>query len=123
MLWISRFALPGAVLCVLLALAVASCNPEGHEFTHNARDILSDGECSNHPIVDYHLALEHGNKSKIKALDAALIGGRYGSWAAERFTEARRFLGVEPPHFTVKVGERTPQWDLLWRKLFTGGDD
>jgi len=104
------------------ALAVAGCNAEAPEFTHNAGNILSDGECPNHPVVDYHLALKHGDKSKIEALDAALTGGRYGSWAAERLTEARRFFGVEPPHFTVKVGERTPQWDLLWRKLFTGGD-
>jgi len=105
------------------ALAVAGCNAEGPAFVQNAGDILSDGECPNHPIIDYHLALEHGEKSKIKALDAALTGGRYGSWVAERLTEVRRFLGLEPPHFTVKVGERTPQWDLLWRKLFTGGDD
>ena len=105
------------------ALAVAGCNAEGPDFAQNAMDILSDKECPNHPVVDYHLALEHGDKSKIKALDAALAGGRYGGWAAERLTEARRFFGVEPPHFTVKVGERTPQWDLLWRKLFTGGDD
>ena len=104
------------------ALAVAGCNAEGPEFTHNAGDILSDGECPNHPVVDYHLVLKNGDKSKIEALDAALAGGRYGGWAAERLTEARRFFGVEPPHFTVKVGERTPQWDLLWRKLFTGGD-
>ena len=105
------------------ALAVAGCNAEGPDFAQNAGEILGDGECPNHPIVDYHLALEHGDKSKIEALDAALAGGRYGSWAAERFTEARRCLGVEPPHFTVKVGERTPQWDLLWKKVFTGGDD
>jgi len=105
------------------ALAVASCNADGPEFTQNAGDILGNGECSNHPVVDYHLALENSDKSKIEALDAALAGGRYGSWAAERFTEARRFLGVEPPHFTIKVSERTPQWDLLWRKVFTGGDD
>jgi hypothetical protein len=105
------------------ALAVAGCNAEGHDFAQNAVDILSDRECPNHPVVDYHLALEHGDKSKIEALDAALTGGRYGSWVAERLTEARRFLGVEPPYFTVKVGERTPQWDLLWKRLFTGGDE
>jgi hypothetical protein len=105
------------------ALAVAGCNAEGPDFVQNAGDILSDRESPNHTIVDYHLALEHGDKQKIKALDAALTGGRYGSWAAERLTEAKRFLGVEPPHFTVRVGERTPQWDLLWKRLFTGGDE
>jgi len=105
------------------ALALAGCNDEGAEFTEKARDILSDEERTNHPIVDYHLALEYGDKLKIESLDAVLTGGRYGSWAAERLAEAERFLGLEPPHFTIRVGERTPQWDLLWKKLFTGGDE
>jgi len=105
------------------ALALAGCNDEGAEFTEKARDILSSEEHHNHPIVDYHLALEYGGKLKIESLDAALAGGRYGSWAAERLTEAERFLGLEPPRFTIRYGERTPQWDLLWKKLFTGGDE
>ncbi|MFC1971036.1 hypothetical protein ACFLV0_03775 [Chloroflexota bacterium] len=105
------------------ALALAGCNAEGAEFAENARDILSDAEKANHPIVDYHLALEYGNKLKFEALDAALTGGRYGSWVAERLTEAKRFLGIEPPRFTIRYGERTPRWDLLWKKLFTGGDE
>jgi len=105
------------------ALAFAGCVAEGAEFAENARDILSDAEKANHPIVDYHLALEYGDKLKLEALDAALTGGRYGSWVAERLTEAKRFLGLEPPRFTIRVGERTPQWDLLWKKLFTGGDE
>ena len=105
------------------ALALAGCNAEGAEFAENARDILSDAEKANHPIVDYHLALEYGDKLKLEALDAALTGGRYGSWVAERLTEANRFLGLEPPRFTIRYGERTPQWDLLWKKLFTGGDE
>jgi len=105
------------------ALALAGCKAEGAEFAEDARNILGEAENPNHPIVDYHLALEHGDKSKIEALDAALTGGRYGSWVAERLTEAKRFLGLEPPHFTIRVGERTPQWDLLWKKLFTGGDE
>ena len=104
-------------------LALAGCNSEGEEFAEYAGDILSDAEKANHPIVDYHLALEYGDKLKLEALDAALIGGRYGSWVAERLTEAKRFLGLEPPRFTIRYGERTPQWDLLWKKLFTGGDE
>jgi len=105
------------------ALALAGCIDEGTEFTENARDILSNAVNPNHPIVDYHLALEHEDKSKIEALDAALAGGRYGSWAVERLTETNRFLGLEPPHFTIRAGERTPQWDLLWKRVFTGGDE
>ena len=105
------------------ALALAGCVAEGAEFAENARNILSDAEKANHPIVDYHLALEYGDKLKLETLDAALTGGRYGSWVAERLTEAKRFLGLEPPRFTIRYGERTPQWDLLWKKLFTGGDE
>ena len=105
------------------AMALAGCNAEGAEFAENTRDILSDAEKANHPIIDYHLALEYGDKLKLEALDAALTGGRYGSWVAERLTEAKRFLGLEPPRFTIRYGERTPQWDLLWKKLFTGGDE
>jgi len=105
------------------ALALAGCNAEGAEFIENARDILGVEGIPNHPIVDYHLALEYGDKLKIEVLDAALTGGRYGSWVAERLTEAKRFLGLEPPRFIIRYGERTPQWDLLWKKLFTGGDE
>ena len=105
------------------ALALASCNAEGVEFTESARNILGEAETRNHPIIDYHLALEYGDKSKVESLDAILAGGRYGSWVAERLTEAKRFLGLESPRFTIHYGERTPQWDLLWKKLFTGGDE
>ena len=105
------------------ALALTGCNAKGAEFIENARDILSVEEIPNHPIVDYHLALEYGDRIKLEALDAALTGGRYGRWVAERLTEDKRFLGLEPPRFTIHLGERTPQWDLLWKKLFTGGDE
>ena len=105
------------------ALALASCNANGAEFSEKARDILSEAESANHPIVDYHLALEYGDKSKLEVLDAALTGGRYGNWVAERLTETKRFLGLEPPRFTIHYGERTPQWDLLWKRVFTGGDE
>ena len=105
------------------ALALAGCTAESTEFIENTRDILSDPEKPNQPIVDYNLALEYGDHDKLEALDATLTGGRYGSWVAERLTEAKRFLGLEPPRFTIRYGERTPQWDLLWKKLFTGGDE
>jgi hypothetical protein len=105
------------------ALALAGCIDDGIKFVEQAGDILSDAESDNHPIIDYQLALGGGDRLKLEALDAALTGGRYGSWVAERLTEVRRFLGVEPPHFTIRVGERTPQWDLLWKKIFTGGDE
>ena len=64
-----------------------------------------------------------GDTEKIEALDATLTVGRYRSWVAERLTEIKRYLGLEPPHFIVRTGERTPQWDLLWQKIFTGGDE
>jgi len=107
-------------VCVL---ALAGCNAEGTDFAENTEDIFSVAENPNHPIVDYNLALECGDRSKFESLDAALTGGRYGNWVAERLTEAKRYLGVEPPRFTIRYGERTPQWDLLWKRLFTGGDE
>ncbi len=105
------------------ALALAGCTSEGAAFAESARDTLGDAGNPNHPLVDYHLALEQRDKSKIEALDAALAGGRYGNWVAERITETKRYLGLEPPRFMIRRGERTPQWDLLWQKIFTGGDE
>lgn len=107
----------------ICALALAGCTAEGSEFAESARGILGDADSPNHPLIDYQLALERGDRSKIEALDAALAGGRCGSWVAERLTEFKRFLGLEPPHFTIHHGERTPQWDLLWRRIFTGGEN
>jgi len=74
------------------ALAWSGCNDEGLTFAEKARDILSDPEKPNHPLVDYHLALEYGEKLKIEALDAALTGGRYGSWVVDRLKEMKRWL-------------------------------
>ncbi len=105
------------------ALALARCTSEGGAFANSAKDILSDPESPNHPIVDYHLALAKRDGPRIEALDATLVGGRYGGWVAERVAEIERYLGFEPPHFTVRTGERTPQWDLLWKRIFTGGDE
>ncbi len=105
------------------ALALASYTVEGADFVENAKHVLNEPDNNNHPLVNYQLALVARNGSKIEALDAALTGGRYGDWVAERITESKRYLGLEPPHFTVHSGERTPQWDLLWQKIFTGGDD
>ncbi len=105
------------------ALALAGCTAGGVAFAEGAGGILSDAESPNHPLVDYHLALANGDTGKIEQLDAALTGGRYGDWAAERLTEAKRYLGLEPPRFIIRSGERTPQWDQLWQRIFTGGDD
>jgi hypothetical protein len=105
------------------ALALASCTQEGMEFAESAKHILSDLQKPNHLLVDYHLALDLGNKPKLEILDAALAGGRYGKWVAERLTEVKRWLGLEPPRFHIRYGERTPQWDLLWKRIFTGGEN
>lgn len=76
------------------ALAWKECTEDGAAFSEKARDILSDAEIRNHLFIDYHLAFEQGDKSKIEALDAALAGGRYGIWVAERLTEARILSSV-----------------------------
>jgi hypothetical protein len=105
------------------ALALAGYTDDGITFAEKARDILSDAEMNNHPVIDYHMALVSDDREKLDMLEAALTGGRYGNLVSERLTEYKRFLGLEPPHFTIKVGERSPQWDLLWRQIFTGGDE
>ncbi len=105
------------------ALAFAGCAPEGAGFIMTAQNILNDTDSVNCPAVGYHLALANRDRSKLETLDAALAGGRYGEWVASRLTEMKRYLGLEPPHFTVRTGERTPQWDLLWQRIFTGGDE
>ena len=70
------------------------------------------------------IILKTASKEELfEALDATLVGGRYGGWVAERVAEIERYLGFEPPHFTVRIGERSPQWDLLWKRIFTGGDE
>mgnify|MGYP001390827991 CR=1 FL=1 len=107
----------------ICALALAGCTDEGMEYIKSAGHILDNTDNSNHPLVNYHLALANKDTQKIDTLDAALAGGRYGNWVMERITEVKRFLGLEPPHFTVHHGERSPQWDLLWQRIFTGGDD
>jgi len=107
----------------ICALALAGCTDEGNEYIKNAGDIFNNSENPNHHLVNYHLALANKDTKKIDALDAALAGGRYGNWVKERITEVKRFLGFEPPHFTIHHGERSPQWDFLWQRIFTGGDD
>ncbi|QYY58440.1 hypothetical protein [Dehalococcoides mccartyi] len=107
----------------MIALALSEYTPEGAEFAGDASVILNNAESQDHPIVNYHQALLKTDTEKVKALDAALAGGRYGEWVDERVNEYKRYLGLEPPHCTIRTGERTPQWDLLWQKIFTGGDD
>ena len=104
-------------------LALAGCTAEGARLAEDARNILSDTQVPNHPLIEYDLAILNGDESKIRALDAALAGGRYGTWAAERLAEFKRYLGHEPPRFIIRLGERTPQWDQLWQRILTGGDD
>jgi len=103
------------------ALAWSDCNVEGAEFIEKAREIIGDVNSPNHPIVDYLLALEYGDKSKIEALDAALTGGRYGSWVAERFDEMKRWLcgGAELNiHWEV---ETLPDNGGIYQFLLKGG--
>ncbi|POZ58428.1 hypothetical protein C1O63_1475 [Dehalococcoides mccartyi] len=105
------------------ALALAEYTAEGTDFAGDASVILNNAESQDHPIINYHRALLKRDTEKIKALDAALAGGRYGIWVTERVNEYKRYLGLEPPHCTIRTGKRTPQWDLLWQRIFTGGDD
>lgn len=105
------------------ALAMAGFIPSGQEFTKAASAIISHASYSHHLLIDYGIALEYREQQRLKALDAALNSSAYGAWVAERLTEAKRYLGLEPPRFIIRRGERTPQWDLLWQRIFTGGDE
>ena len=107
----------------ICALSLAGCTDESKEYIKNAVDILNNTENPNHPLVNYHLVLANKDTKKIDTLDTTLAGGRYGNWVMERITEVKRFLGLESPHFNIHHGERSPQWDLLWQRIFTGGDD
>ena len=105
------------------ALAIADCTAEGGDFVDAARSILGDPDRCNHPLVDYQIAAMRDDRDKMERLDVALAGGRYGEWAAERLAEMKRYMGLEPPRFTIRYGERIPQWETLWRKILTGGDE
>jgi len=105
------------------ALALAECTEDGIEFAEKARDILSDAENPNHPIVDYQIALERGDKEKLEQLDTILTGGRYGEWVDSRLDEAKRYLGLDYPIFRINFVERTPQWDALWEDIIKGGSN
>ncbi len=105
------------------ALAWSGCTNDGLEFAEKAREILSDPENPNHPIVDYQIALERGDKEKLEQLDAILTGGRYGEWIDSRLDEAKRYLGLDYPIFRINFVERTPQWDALWENIIKGGSN
>lgn len=105
------------------ALALAECTEDGIEFAEKAREILSDPESPNHPLVDYQIALERGEKEKLEQLDSILTGGRYGEWVDSRIDEAKRYLGLDYPIFRINFVERTPQWDALWEDIIKGGSN
>ena len=105
------------------ALALSGCTEDGIGFADKAREILSDAENPNHPIVDYQIALERGEKEKLEQLDSILTGGRYGEWVDSRLDEAKRYLGLDYPIFRINFVERTPQWDALWEDIIKGGSN
>jgi len=103
------------------ALAWAECTEDGMTFARQAREILSDPDNPNHPIVDYQIALEHGDKEKLEQLDIILTGGRYGEWVDSRIDEMKRYFGVDTPVYRINFVERTPQWDAFWENIIKGG--
>jgi hypothetical protein len=104
------------------ALALSNCTEDGLEFLEQVSIILCDKEDSNHPIVEYHLALTRGDVAKLEKLDDILAGGRYSEWVNTRIDEVKRYLGVDSPIVRLNFVERTPQWDALWESIVKGGD-
>lgn len=111
------------VLRQVFALAWAESTEDGIAFAKQASEVLSDPENPNHPIVDYQIALEKGDKEKLEKLDTILTGGRYGEWVDSRIDELKRYLGVDNPVFRINFVERTPQWDALWEDIIKGGSN
>lgn len=103
------------------ALSMANCTPHGEGFIQQANSILCKAECSNHLLVEYQILLQSKQRQKFKDIDAVLSRHPYNSWVAERIAEIKRFLGLEPPTFRIRYGERTPLWDSLWNNILTGG--
>lgn len=106
----------------VFALAMASFMPDAKQFAQAARSILSDAYHPNHMLVDYRIALEQGDEQRLRAIDDILKNTAYDAWVASRLTEAKRWLGLEPPRFNISYGERTPQWDSLWGNIIKGGN-
>lgn len=103
------------------ALALAGCNAEGSGFSESAGIILGDADSTSHPIVNYHLALVNGDKSKIEALDATLTGGRYGNWVTERLNEMKRWMCGDTElniHWEI---ETLPDNEDIYKFLLKGG--
>jgi len=103
------------------ALAVANCTAEGERYMRHASSVLCEAESSNHPLIEYQILLEGKQSRKLKDIDAVLFRHPYNSWVAERIVEMKRWLGLEPPTFHIRYGERTPLWDTLWDNILTGG--
>jgi hypothetical protein len=103
------------------ALGMADCTPQGEQFIQQAGSILYEAECSNHPLVEYQVLLERKQRQKLNEIDALLSRHPYNSWVAERIIEIKRWLGLEPPTFHIRYGERTPLWDSFWDNILTGG--
>jgi hypothetical protein len=105
----------------ICALGLANCTPQGEKFIQQAGSILCEAERSNHPLVEYQILLEVKQSQKLNEVDAVLSRHPYNSWVAERVAEIKRWLGLEPPRFHIRYGERTPLWDSLWNNILTGG--
>lgn len=104
------------------ALAWSACTADGMEFAEKARSILSRGEPRNHLLTEYQVALKGPERERLDRLDEVLTSVPYGRWVAERLDEAKRWLGLDTPRFHIQHGQRTPLWELLWQRIFTGGD-
>lgn len=103
------------------ALGVANCTAEGERFIQQASCILCEAERSNHPLIEYQILLEGKQMQKLKKLDTVLASLPYNGWVAERIVEIKRWLGLEPPTFHIRYGDRSPLWDSLWDNILTGG--
>lgn len=104
------------------SLALCHCTDEGKSFMKYAAHILAECGHEDDVLTGYRLALENGDSNTLREFDEALQSTPFGKWVIDRLAETRRFLGLEPPHFTVSYGPRNPQWDVFWQSIVTEGN-
>lgn len=102
------------------AIAMSDITPQGKRFIQEANPIIGRAQRSNHPLARYRILLQGKHSQKLNNIDALLSQHPYNSWVLERIVEIRRWLGLEPPTFRIRCGERTPLWQSLWDNILSG---
>ena len=104
------------------ALALADFTASGTTFGNKAINILRYGKEGEHILADYCTVLKNGDSQRLAKLQNLLENDPYNSLINQLITEFKRYLGLDQPKVCLYYGSRNPLWELLWQKLFSGGD-